>query len=127
MSAIETRQAGGPHARSAGGLRRAAAWLWDVLFGPPRPRYAEDGGASVKLLGRRFEASSPGALFDAVARERQRLVVQLGKMHEGAATRPFIAGTRFSDTYHHQTRRLEDRIGFYSIFLGRLARDLGLD
>ena len=112
---------------SGAGLRRAAAGLWDFLFGPPRVRELPDGTVTVRLLGRRFEAASRGSLFDAVARERQRLVVQLGKMHEGAATRPLLAGTRFSDTYHHQTRRLEDRIGFYTAFLGHMAKELGLD
>lgn len=126
MKVIETSPAAGAPEPSSG-LRRAAARLWDVLFGPPRPHYAEDGRASVKLLGRRFEAATPGSLFDSVARERERLVVQLGKMHEGAASSPFVSGARFSDTYHQQTRRLEDRIAFYSTFLGRLAKDLGLD
>jgi len=90
-------------------------------------RELPDGSVSVRLLGRRFEASSPGALFDAVARERERLLVQVGKMHEGAASRPLIGGGRYSDTHHHQTRRMEDRVGLYTTFLGRLARDLDLD
>jgi hypothetical protein len=127
MKAIEApRPPGDPNA-AAGGLRRSAFRLWDALFGPPRMTYIADNHVTVKLLGRRFEASTPGALFDAVARERERLVVQLGKMHEGAATKPLIAGARFSDSYHQQTRRIEDRIGFYSTFLGRLAKDLDLD
>lgn len=127
MKAIEVRQAGDGQPAPAGAIRRSAVWLWDIVFGPPRARYHDDGHTSVRLLGRRFEASSPGLLFDAVARERERLVVQLGRMHEGAAAASFVAGTRFSDTYHQQTRRLEDRIAFYSVFLGRLARDLDLD
>lgn len=100
---------------------------WDKVFGPPRWRLHPDGSADVRLLGRRFEARSPGALFDLVARERERLLVHVGRMHEGAATRPMLAGARFSDTYHLQTRRLEDRIGFYTTFLGRMAKDLGIE
>ncbi|MGD9893954.1 MAG: hypothetical protein AB7N70_04470 [Dehalococcoidia bacterium] len=125
--AIDAPPPTGEPGGAAGGLRRSAVWLWDTLFGPPRMTYLADNHVTVKLLGRRFEASSPGALFDAVAHERERLVVQLGKMHEGAATKPLVAGARFSDSYHQQTRRIEDRIGFYSTFLGRLAKDLDLD
>jgi hypothetical protein len=112
---------------AAAGFRRSAVRLWDALFGPPRMQRVAENHVTVKLLGRRFEASSPGALFDAVARERERLVIQLGRMHEGAATKPLVAGARFSDSYHQQTRRIEDRIGFYSAFLGGLARDLDID
>jgi len=115
--------------RTVAGVRllHAAQRVWDALLGPPRHRLHDDGGASVRLLGRRFEASTPGALFDMVAREREKLMEQVGKMHEGAATRPFIAGNRMTDTYHFQTRRVEDRIALYTAFLGRMARDLGLD
>ena len=113
--------------RPLSGLGRTAAKLWDLLLGPPRLRELPDGSVMVRLLGRRFEASGRGALFDAVARERERLLTQVGKMHEGAATRPLVAGARFSDTHHHQTRRLEDRIGLYTAFLGRLARELESD
>jgi hypothetical protein len=127
MKAIEAPPPPGEPNSAAAGFRRSAYRLWDALFGPPRMQYVADNHLTVKLLGRRFEASSPGALFDAVARERERLVVQLGKMHEGAATKPLIAGARFSDSYHQQTRRIEDRIGFYSTVLGRLAKDLDLD
>ena len=127
MNAVNSGHRSGEPATSGATLRRAAAGLWDFLFGPPRVRELPDGTVTVRLLGRRFEAASRGSLFDSVARERQRLVVQLGKMHEGAATRPLLAGTRFSDTYHHQTRRLEDRIGFYTAFLGHMAKELGLD
>jgi len=101
--------------------------LFDAVIGPPRPRAHPDGRITVRLLGRRFEASNEGALFDAVAHEREKLLVQLGKMHEGAATRPFFSGSRLTDSYHFQTRRLEDRIALYTAFLGRMARDLGLE
>ena len=101
--------------------------LFDAVIGPPRPRVHPDGRITVRLLGRRFEASSEGALFDAVAHEREKLLVQLGKMHEGAATRPFFSGSRLTDSYHFQTRRMEDRIALYTAFLGRMARDMGLE
>jgi hypothetical protein len=100
---------------------------WDRLFGPPRWHLHPDGSAEVRLLGRRFEARSPGALFDLVAKERERLLVHVGRMHEGAATRPMIAGARFADTYHLQTRRIEDRIALYTAFLGRMSKDLGIE
>ena len=108
-------------------FRSTVVRVWDVLFGAPRVHDLPDGSVAVRLLGRRFEASSRGALFDAVARERERLLVQVGKMHEGAAIRPLIGGARLSDTHHHQTRRMEDRISLYTAFLGRLGRELGLD
>lgn len=117
---------GGDVARPTDQAGRIARW-WDRLFGPPRWQFHADGSAEVRLLGRRFEASSPGALFDLVARERERLLVHVGRMHEGAATRPLVAGTRFADSYHLHTRRIEDRVAFYSAFLGRLARDLGIE
>jgi hypothetical protein len=126
MKAVETQRPPEEASIPAGGFRRSAARLWDVLFGPPRMQHLPDGGVGVKLLGRRFESSSPDLLFDSVARERERLVSQLGKMHEGAATKPLVAGTRFADSYHQQTRRIEDRIAFYSAFLGRLAKDLDM-
>lgn len=108
------------------GVLPLLARTWDFLFGPPKVRDLPDGSVSVRLLGRRFEASSRGALFDAVARERERLVQQVGKMHEGAASRPMLGGTRFTDTHHHQTQRMQDRVGLYTAFLGRLARELDL-
>ena len=108
-------------------LRQAAERVWDAVFGPPRARILPDGSASVRLLGRRFEASSPGALFDLVATERGKLLEQVGKLHEGAAVRPFIAGNRLTDSYHFQTRRMEDRAALYTAFLGRMAKDLGLN
>jgi hypothetical protein len=101
--------------------------VFDAVVGPPRPRAHPDGRITVRLLGRRFEASNEGALFDAVAHEREKLLVQLGKMHEGAATRPFFSGSRLTDSYHFQTRRMEDRIALYTAFLGRMAREMGLE
>jgi hypothetical protein len=110
-----------------GRLAQAAERIVDAVFGPPRPRIRPDGSMSVRLLGRRFEASSGGALFDAVAREREKLLIQVGKMHEGAAGRPFFSGSRLTDSYHFHTRRMEDRIALYTAFLGRMAKDLGLE
>ena len=105
---------------------RTVAALWDFVFGPPRFQTRPNGSVNVRLLGRRFEAASPGALFDAVARERERLMIQVGQMHEGAA-RSHVSGVRFTDTYHQQTRRVEDRIGLYTAFLGKMAKEIGLD
>jgi hypothetical protein len=106
---------------------RVAAFLWDRLFGPPRVTELPDGSVSVRLLGRRFDASSRGALFDSVARERERLLEQVSRLHEGAAMRPLVGGARFSDGYHRDTQRVQDRVGVYTDFLARLARELGLN
>jgi hypothetical protein len=106
---------------------QAAERIFDAVFGPPRPQIRPDGSMSVRLLGRRFEASNGGALFDAVASEREKLLIQVGKMHEGAAVRPFYSGNRLTDSYHFHTRRMEDRVALYTAFLGRMAKDLGMD
>jgi hypothetical protein len=107
--------------------RRRLAAFWDVLFGPPRPTVHPDGRVTVRLLGRRFEASDPGSLFDLVAHEREKLLAQVSKTHKGAALRPTVGGNRLTDSYHFHTRRVEDRISLYTAFLGRMAKDLGLD
>jgi hypothetical protein len=127
MKAAETLRGQEPASSPLSGFRRTVAGIWDLVVGPPRYSHLPDGGVTVKLLGRRFQASTPDALFDAVARERERLLTQLGKLHEGAVTRPMMTGGRFSDTYHQQSRRLEDRIALYSAFLGRLGQELDLD
>jgi hypothetical protein len=116
-----------PAAKRPAGVVRFAATLWDHVFGPPRVSELPDGSVTVRLLGRRFDASSREALFDAVARERGRLMEQVTKMHEGAAMRPLLGGTRFADGYHRDTQRVQDRVGVYTDFLARLARELGLD
>lgn len=125
MKAVRTADDGAVGERPS--VRERAARLLDLIFGPPRLSERPDGSVTVRLLGRRFEASTPGALFDAVARERERLLLQVGKMHEGVAGRPIMPANRLADTYHFQTRRVEDRIALYTAFLGRMARDLGLD
>ncbi len=126
MKAIHERPAV-PDAKPRIGVLRIAVTLWDRLFGPPHVSEQPDGTVTVRLLGRRFDASSRGALFDAVARERARLLEQVTKMHEGAAMRPLLGGARFADGYHRDTQRVQDRVGVYTDFLARLARELGLD
>lgn len=116
-----------PHHAAHATLRQRVVRLLDLIFGPPRPHERPDGGVAVRLLGRRFEASTPGALFDAVAREREKLIEQVARMHEGAAGRAIVPANRLADTYHFQTRRIEDRISLYTAFLGRMARDLDAD
>lgn len=106
---------------------RALAAAWDRLFGPPRVRELPDGTVTVRLLGRRFDAATRDALFDLVAHERSRLLEQVVKMHESAVLRSPLAGMRFADTYHRDTQRVEDRVGVYTSFLARLARELGLN
>ena len=105
-------------------LRRTAAVLWDRIFGPPRVHDRPDGGVTVRLMGRRFEAATRAGLFDVVAREREQLLAQVAEAHARSGMRPFPVGRGLSDTYHQTTRRLEDRIGIYSAFLGRLAQEL---
>lgn len=126
MKAIQESPAT-PEVKRRPGALRLVAVLWDRLLGPPRVSELPDGSVTVRLLGRRFEASSRGALFDSVARERARLMDQVTKMHEGAAMRPLLGGTRFADGYHRDTQRVQDRVGVYTDFLARLARELGLD
>ncbi|MGH2602315.1 MAG: hypothetical protein ACRDJ9_23385 [Dehalococcoidia bacterium] len=108
-------------------LLRAAAGVWDYLFGPPRMHTTPDGAVTARLLGRRFEAATPESLFDLVARERERLLIQVGRMHEGVAAGHVLGGSRFTDSYHHHTRRIEDRVALYTAFLGRMAKDLGIE
>src|SRR5215211_172619 len=110
MRTVESRDTVRAPANARGRLAQAAERIFDAVFGPPRPQVRPDGSMSVRLLGRRFEASNGGALFDAVAREREKLLIQVSKMHEGAALRPFFGGSRMSDSYHFHTRRMEDRI-----------------
>ena len=109
------------------GLRRTAVGLWDRLFGPPRVRQLPDGCVCVRLLGRRFDAATHDGLFDAVARERERLLASVREMHERSGMRAMPGGRGVSDSYHQATRRLEDRVSLYGEFLGRLARELQLD
>ena len=121
----ETPAASSPPARTT--LRRLAAGAWDRLFGPPRVQELPDGSVCVRLLGRRFDATSREGLFDAVARERGRLLTSLAETHAHSGMRAMPSGRGVSDSYHQDTRRLEDRISLYGEFLGRLAKELGLD
>lgn len=118
-----TRDAGPPAALRPGSLPRALATLWDTLFGAPAARDLPDGSVAVRLLGRRFSASSRAALFDSVGRERERLLAHLDQLHRNSITS--VGGfSRVVDSYHGETRRLQDRVAVYSAFLGRLAREL---
>ena len=123
---VTARQTAAPPSfwRKAG--RRVAAGA-DYLFGPPRVREEADGSVSVRLLGRRFESATREGLFDAVGHERERLVEGMGKLHAGAAMRPLAGSPRMGDAYHREAVRLQDRIGLYSEFLGRLAKELDGD
>jgi hypothetical protein len=125
MNALDPRSPTARDERRA--VTRVAVAVWDFVFGAPRARDLPDGGVTVRLMGRRFEASSRDVLFDTVVRERERLLITLGKVHEGAATRPLLGGARMADTYHRESQRLQDRIAVYSDFIGRLGRELGLD
>lgn len=105
------------------GLRRLVAALWDGIFGAPAARDRPDGGVEARLLGRRFNASSRAALFDAVGRERERLLTQLDQLHRNSINS--VSGfSRVVDSSHGDARRLQDRLAVYSAFLGRLAREL---
>jgi hypothetical protein len=105
---------------------RIVAAIWDRLFGPPRAQVTAEGTVAVRLLGRRFEAGTREGLFDSVCRERERLLEQISKMHEGAAHRPMLGMSRLSDSYHRDTQRIQDRVGLYTEFLGRLGKEIGL-
>jgi len=97
---------------------------WDYLFGPPRIRSLPDGAVQVRLLGRVFEAADHDGLFDAVGRERERLLAAMSKLHEGAAGRPQLGFSRLGtgDLYQRDLQRLQDRLAAYNAFLGHLMR-----
>ena len=103
---------------------RAVVWLWDRLFGPPRIHELPDGSLRVRLLGRVFEVADYEGLFGAVSRERERIIVAVAKIHDGATSRPYLALSRIGpgELYQRDLQRLEDRLAVYNEFLGHLVR-----
>ena len=103
---------------------RAAVRVWDWMFGPPRVHELPDGTLRVRVLGRVFEAADYEGLFGAVSRERERLIVAVSKIHEGATSRPYMVLSRLgpADMYQRDLQRIEDRLAAYNEFLGHLAR-----
>jgi hypothetical protein len=111
------------------GTTRAARWVWERLFGPPRIVTLEDGRLRVRVMGRVFEADDHEGLFRSVSAERERLVQAVSKLHTGTGGGPPLALHRFGpgDLTHRQLQRLEDRLAVYNEFLGHLVRRLQRD
>ena len=107
-----------------GGATRAARWVWQRLFGPPRIVTLDDGRLRVRVMGRVFEADDDEGLFRSVSAERARLVEAVSKLHSGAGGGPPLSLHRFGpgDITHRQMQRLEDRLAVYNEFLGHLVR-----
>ena len=105
-----------------GPIVRAAHWLWDCLFAPPRVERLPEGGVRVRLMGRAFEAADYEGLFTAVNRERERLIQAVAKAHEGASRRSDLAFARVGpgEWYQRDLRRMEDRLSLYNEFLAHL-------
>jgi hypothetical protein len=100
--------------------------VWDRLFGPPRVQDLPDGSVRVRLLGRVFEAPDREILFDAVSRERERLIESLARLHQRAGSRPYALLSRYGsgDLYQRDLQRVESRLSIYNEFLGQLVRQL---
>jgi hypothetical protein len=103
---------------------RAVRWTWQRLFGPPRVERTPYGYLRVRHFGRVFEASNYDGLIDIVGRERERLMQSTLKLHEGAATKSVVAGSRFGavDMYQREVRRVEARLTAYNDLLAHLVR-----
>lgn len=124
MSAVESGAATAARPMALRAFRRGLARAWDVLFGPPKVERLPDGLVTVRLMGRRFTAGSLGGLLDSVGWERERLLEQLSRLHARAGSQPMLGSSRFIDPSHREAQRIHDRLGVYSEFIGRAAREL---